>query len=96
MFQKPQIAARDDAYQAAILGDWHTGDVRLLHGLVCAGNASIRWQCDRVDDDSIGRSLDLVDLIRLCLDRHVFVNHPQSTLQSQGNGHLTFGDGVHR
>ena len=51
---------------------------------------------DRVHDHARLRALDLVDLGRLGLDRHVLVDEAEPALLGQGDREVGLGHGVHR
>ena len=53
-------------------------------------------QRDGIENDAVGRALDLVDLLGLLLDRHVLVDDADAAFLGQGDRHLVLGHRVHR
>ena len=91
-FEEAKVPAREDSPQVAADRDRHAGDVVAAHDLACFADGGVRRQGDRVDDDAVLRSLDLVDLAGLLLDRHVLVNDAEAPFLRQRDRQLGLGD----
>ena len=91
------VAVGDDADEAVLLvNDRQAGDVELAAQLVEVGERDVRVDGQRVGDHTGLGALDHIDLGRLVVDRQVAVQHADTAVAGHGDGHLGFGDGIHR
>ena len=92
---KAQIAVGEDADQLAVFGDGHAGDAVARHQFLRVGDEMIRGEEERIGDDAVFRTLDLVHLRGLRLDGHVLVDDAQTAFAGDGDGQTRVGDGIH-
>ena len=91
-----QMVIFPSADQTAVAGcDGDPRDVVLSHDFASFGHRGVRWQGDRVDDDTVGAPFDLIYLFCLTAGRHIFMDHAQPAFLGERDSHGTFGDGVH-
>jgi hypothetical protein len=57
---------------------------------------SLCAEADGTQDQAVEVVLDLPHLSRLLLGPEILVNHADAAQKRHGNGHVRFGDGVHR
>ena len=89
------IAIRDDPDQFPVHRDRHAGNVVFIHQIVRIGEKIVRSQRNRIDDDAVLRTLDLVDLFALLVDAHILVNDADAALTRNRNRHFRLRDRVH-
>src|SRR5208283_6148790 len=92
--EKSEVAASQDAAKIAVDGDGHARDVVPVHDIASLADGGIGGKRDRINDDSVFRPLDLIDLSSLLLDRHVLVDEPQSPLLRKCASQFGLGDGI--
>ena len=91
------VAVGDDADELVVLvHDRQTGDVETAAQLVEVGQGHVRAHGERIADHAGFGTLDDVDLGGLVVDGKVAVQHADAAVASHGDGHVGFGDGVHR
>ena len=90
------VAVGDDAQQLAVLIHHRKARYPVLGAqFVPLVQGGARVHGDRVGDHARFAALDLVDLGGLVLDGQVAVDHADTALACQRDGHAGFGDGVH-
>ena len=95
IFLEFQITVRNDPDQLFTHRDRHTGNAKFGHQIIRILQRMLRRQGKRVADDAVFRTLHLIDLIRLLLNRHILVNNADASLTCHGNCHPMLGDRVH-
>src|SRR5213083_2483910 len=92
-----QVAVCDDADQApGVVHDRHPGDAEPLHQPDRLAQRAVRAERDGMQDHPRLAALHAIHFRRLPVDRHVLVDHADPALAGDRDGHLGFGDGVHR
>ena len=93
---KPQVTVRDNSHQMVVVV--HHGDsanmVIVHHGERIAHLASLAYRHGIVNHTVLGTLHD-GHLTGLLLNRHVFVNHTNTSLTGNGNGHRRLGHCIH-
>ena len=91
------VTVGDDTDELAVLvHDRQAGDVETAAQLVEVGEGHVRAHGERIADHAGFGTLDDVDLGGLVVDGKVAVQHADAAVASHGDGHVGFGDGVHR
>ena len=91
-----QIAVSDDADQVLALDDGYAGDVLRAREGDDVANRRVGRHGDRVVNDAALELLDLLDLARLILRRHVLVDDADAAFLRERDREPRLGDGVHR
>lgn len=76
--------------------DWETAEAPFLLQSLDFLDGLILAEDNRVEDEAILVTLDLLDHLCLLVWRAVVVNNTETTLESHGDGHLVLSDSVHR
>ena len=85
---KLHIAVGDDADElAGLVHDGNAGNAELGAELVRVAQRVLRGKEKRVGDDAVLAALDEIDLFRLLLDRHVFMDDADAALARDGDRH---------
>ena len=91
------VTVGDDTDELAVLvHDRQAGDVETAAQLVEVGEGHVRVHGERIADHAGFGTLDDVDLGGLVVDGKVAVQHADAAVTGHGDGHVGFGDGVHR
>ena len=93
---EPEVAVGDDADQLASLGHGHAADAELAHQVLRVREGMLGAEMEGIGDDAVLAALDLVDLLRLVFDRHVFVDDADAAFACDRDRELILGDRVHR
>ncbi len=93
---EPQIAMRDDADDFGPDHHRHSGNILGARQLDDLPDGHVRFDGDRIADDSAFEFLDAIDLPGLIPDGHVLVDDADAAFLCDGDGETGFGDGVHR
>ena len=91
-----QIAIGDDADYQLALHHRQTGNLVLARQTDHAAHRHVRRDRDGILDHAAFESLDLGDLGRLCLGRHILVDDADAALLRQRDRQARLGDGIHR
>ena len=68
----------------------------LLHHRQSISHCGIRRDCHRIVDHSVFSPLHTTDLIALLFNRHILVNHSDTSGSGHCYRHIRLGHGVHR
>ena len=90
-----QVAVGQDPYQLPIRSNGHARDFVTAHDFQGVGDSRLRADGDRVHDHAAFRTLDLVNLLGLPLDRERAMNDANPALLRQRNRQTRFCHGVH-
>ncbi len=92
---KLKITVGDDTDEFFALGDRYTGDPELSHEIIRISDGMLGSKRERIGDDTILASLDLVDLIGLSLYRHILMDDTYTALSGHRYSHTMLRYGVH-
>ena len=91
-----QVAVGDDTHQMLVIVDHgDTTDMILGHDVESLGDGRAKGDGDRIVDHAVLGTLDDSHLTGLVLDRHILVDHADTTFTGDGNSHLALGHGIH-
>ena len=93
---EPQVAVRHDADEVLALDDGHAGDVLRARERDDVANRRVGRDRDRVVNDAALELLDLLNLARLILRRHVLVDDADAAFLRERDREPRLGHGVHR
>ena len=79
-----------------IIDDRYAGDLETRHQERGFTQQLVRAESDRVNYQPALGPLDLINLIGLLIDRHVFVDDSNTAGPRHRNRHVSFGHGIHR
>ena len=96
VLEELKVAVGDYADQTPRLDNRNAGDAELPHQFVGVVDVVVGRKVEGVGDDAVFTALYLVDLVRLLLDGHVFVDYADAAFARHGDSHARLGDGVHR
>ena len=80
---------------AIVVNNGNTADMILRHDVEGLCDRSTQRDRYRVIDHTVLRTFHDSHLTGLVVNRHILVNNADTTLTSDGDGHLRFCDGVH-
>ncbi len=92
---KAQIPVGQNAHQPALHRHRHTGNMVTRHQFQRVLNCIFRRKKNRINNNTVLRALNAVNLSRLCLNRHIFVNNANAALPGNRNRHPRFRNSVH-
>ena len=93
---KAQIPVGQNAHQFAVLVHHRNAANAVVgHQLQRLLDQSTARKDDRVHNQTALGTLNLANLLGLTLDAHILVNHAQSPVLGNGDGHLKLGDRIH-
>ena len=90
-----QITVGDDSHQLTSFCDRNTGDAELAHQLICILECVLRRKEKWVCDDTVLRSLYLIDFFRLSFNRHIFVYNADTSLTCHSDRHAVLRNCIH-
>ena len=92
---KAEVAVGQDADQLSVFGNRHAGDTIAAHQLLRVAHLMLGRKIERIGDNAVFASLDLVHHRRLRFNGHILMNNAQSAFTCNGNRHLVIRDRVH-
>ena len=91
-----EVAVGDDAHEVVFLiDDRNAANVIVVHHVKGILDGASAANGDRVVDHTVLSTLDNGHLTSLFLDRHILMDHTDTTLACNGNGHRRLGHRVH-
>ncbi len=91
-----QVAVGHDAHHLLALQHRQAGDLVLAGQIEHVAHRHVRRNGDRIFHHTALETLDLGDLCRLLLGRHVLVHDADAAFLRQGDRQARLGDGIHR
>ena len=93
---KPQVAVGHYTYQHMLLVHHrNTADVVVVHHLQGIADGLVAGDGHGIGNHTVLRTLHTTHLRCLLLDRHVLVDHTDSSFAGHGDSHRGFRDGIH-
>ena len=92
-----QVTVRHDTYKViAVIDNGDTADMILRHDVEGLSHRRSLGNRDRIIDHTVLSTLDDSHLTGLIVDRHILMDHTDTTFTGNGDSHLRLGDGIHR
>ncbi len=92
---KAQIAVSKYTHQTIVHRNRHAGNMITRHQFQGVFNGVLRRKKNRINNNTMLRAFNPVNLSRLLFNRHIFMNNANAALSGNGNRHTRFGNRIH-
>ncbi len=90
-----QIAIRQNADEFSLFRNGHAADAVTLHQRNRVFDQMLRFEIERIGNDAVFAAFYFIDLFRLFLDAHIFMNDPHSAFARHGDRKTAFCNRIH-